>query len=159
MKAANPPEQQIHRLGAQAVALPSRLEALLAYWLQKCGPRPMPQRADLPVSELKPWLGQLALIEIEEHGAFRIRLGGTNLIRRLGREATGARVDDLAFDIARQLRAILTAVVRDGEPIIAISHVLLGRLVESYSEVALPLAGADGALATILFASYENRRR
>ena len=45
----------------------------------------------------------VVLLEPSAEGDFRFRLCGTNLIERFGREATGARVDALAGDIARPL--------------------------------------------------------
>ncbi len=145
--------QEIHRLGERPLTLPPRLENLLSYWLQKCGGRAMPLRDELPVHELKPWLGHLALIEVG--GERRIRLCGTNLIRRFGREATGLSADELAPDIAQQLRAILNAVNKALAPIVAVSHVRLGRSTITHAEVALPLAGADGRFASVLLGSCQ----
>lgn len=147
-------EQEIHRLGAHTQSLPLPLEQLLSYWLQKCAGRPMPAREDLPVQELRPWLGQLALIEIRGEADFHIRLCGTNLIRRFGREATGLSVNELATDIAQQLRAVLKAAQRARAPIVAVSHVQLGRTLVSHSEVALPLSGGGGGIASVLLGSY-----
>ncbi|HXC54606.1 MAG TPA: PAS domain-containing protein [Rhizomicrobium sp.] len=149
--------QEIHRLGAHIRSLPSGLESLLSYWLQKCAGRPMPARDDLPVQELRPWLGHLALIELAGDGKFRVRLCGTNLIRRFGREATGVLVDDLAVDVAQQLKAILRSVDRAAAPVIAVSHVQLGRTAVSHSEVALPLSGAGGRIGTVMLGSYPIR--
>ncbi len=150
-------EQQIHRLGAQIRSLPPQLEALLSYWLQKCDGRAMPIRGDLPVGELRPWIGHLALLEIVGEQDFRVRLCGTDLIRRFGREATGAVVRDLAFDIAQHLTAILKATVKADAPVVAVSHVQLGRATYVYSEVALPLADPDGRVAMMLLGSYPVR--
>ncbi|MEJ0040980.1 MAG: PAS domain-containing protein [Rhizomicrobium sp.] len=149
--------QKIHRLGTQTRSIPPALQALISYWLQKCGGRPLPGRDSLPVQELRPWLGHLALVEVADDGRFRLRLSGTDLIRRFGREATGRDVDELADDIRRQLRAILQATIRGGVPVVANSSVPLGRATHWYCEVALPLAGADGGLSTILFCSYPQR--
>jgi hypothetical protein len=149
--------QEIHRLGAQARALPPSLETLLSYWLTKCGGRPMPGRDDLPVRELRPWLGQLALIEILGEQDFHIRVSGTNLIRRFGREATGMAVNELATDIAQQLRAVLKAACKAMAPVVAVSHVQLGRATVSHCEVALPLSGEGGRVATVLLGSYPLR--
>ncbi len=151
------PQQEIHRLGAQTRSLPSHLESLLSYWLQKCSGREMPSRDELPVQELRPWLGQLALIEAAGEADFRIRLCGTNLIRRFGREATGLAVDELADDIAQQLRAILRATVRAGAPVVAVSPVQLGRITVWHSEVALPLSGAAGQITTLMLGCYPVR--
>jgi hypothetical protein len=150
-------QQEIHRLGAQARSLPPSLEDLLSYWLTKCGGRPMPGRDDIPVRELRPWLGQLALIEVRGEHDFRIRVSGTNLIRRFGREATGMAVNELAADIAQQLRALLKAACKAMAPVVAVSHVQLGRATISHCEVALPLSGAGGHVVTVLLGSYPVR--
>ncbi|MEJ0026416.1 MAG: PAS domain-containing protein [Rhizomicrobium sp.] len=150
--------QKIQSLGTQTHALPPALQSLISCWLQKCGGRPMPWRESLPVQELKPWLGHLALIEVVDESRFRLRLSGTHLIRRFGREATGRDVDELADDIRRQLRAILRATIRGGAPVVANSSVPLGRATDWYCEVALPLAGPGGGLSAVLFCSYPVKR-
>ena len=152
-------DQEIHRLGAQTRSLPPQLESLLAYWLQKCGGRKMPARDDLPTRELQPWMGHLALIEIAGENDFRVRLCGTNLIRRFGREATGVAVGELAFDIARQIAAILKATTKAMAPVVAVSQVALGAGISTYSEVALPLYGAGTRIGTVLIGSYPVRER
>lgn len=156
-KSRAPGEQQIHRLGAQIRSLPPQLESLVSYWLQKCDGRAMPTRDDLPVGELRAWIGHLALLEIAGEKDFRVRLCGTDLIRRFGREATGVMVGELAFDIAQHLTAILKATVKADAPVVAISLIPLGRATYAYSEVALPLSGLDGRTAMVLLGSYPIR--
>ena len=151
------PQQEIHRLGAQARALPPKLESLLSYWLQKCDGRAMPARADLPTAELQPWMGHLALIDVAEEPNFHIRICGTNLIRRFGREATGTGVNELADDIARQIKSILRVTIKAGAPIVAVSPIEFGRSTVFYYEVALPLAGPGGRVAAVLLGSYQFR--
>jgi hypothetical protein len=113
----------------------------------------MPARDDLTVDELLPWRVQLALVEAGSGEEFHITHCGLQLIRRLGREATGCGVRELAPDIGAHLAAILTTTCRVAAPVAAVSHVQLGRVLSSYSEVALPLAGADGPVAAILLGS------
>ena len=151
-------QQWVHSLGTRAHALPSALQALVSLWLQRCGGRPMPWRDSLPVQDLRPWLGHLALIEVGVQERFRMRLSGTHLIRRFGREATGLDIDELADDVKRQLRAILKAAVKAGAPVVAHSAVPLGRATDWHCEVALPLAAATGAMSTILFCSYPRKQ-
>ena len=151
------PQQEIHRLGAQTRALPPKLESLLSYWLQKCDGRQMPSRADLPTAELAPWMGHLALIEIAGEQDFHVRVCGTNLIRRFGREATGVGVNELAADIAGQIKSILKTTIKAAAPIVAISPVEFGRSTVFYCEVALPLSGPGGRVAAVLLGSYQFR--
>ncbi len=158
LKSKTPGEQDIHRLGAQIRALPPQLESLTAYWLQKCAGREMPLRAELPVDELRPWLGHLALLELAGERDSRVRLCGSDLIRRFGREATGARVGELAVDISRQLTAIIKATAKAMAPVVSLSPVQLGHTTTTYCEVALPLGGSGGRLAILLLASYPVRQ-
>ena len=150
-------KQQIYRLGERSRALPSQLESVLSFWLQKCAGRTMPFRDEFPTGELRPWLGHLALIEVSGDSHMFLRLSGTGLIRRFGREATGMQVDELAGDISQQLRAILRAVMRAAAPIVATSCVPLGRTTVWHCDVALPLATAAGRPGTVLFCSYPIR--
>jgi len=110
------------------------------------------------MEELRPWLGHLAIVEVGPEDHFHLRLSGIHLIRRFGREATGHEVGELAADIKRQLRAILMATIQGGVPVVAHSAVPLGRATYWHCEVALPLAGATGAMTTILFCSYPQGR-
>jgi hypothetical protein len=158
LKSKIPGEQDIHRLGAQIRALPPQLESLTSYWLQKCAGREMPQRDELPVEELRPWLGHLALLELAGERDSRVRLCGSNLIRRFGREATGVRVGELAVDISRQLTAIVRATVKAMAPVVSLSSVQLGHTATVYCEVALPLGDANGRLAMVLLGSYPVRQ-
>jgi hypothetical protein len=151
VKAAATKEQEIHRLGALARPLPPQLQSLVSHWLRKCGGRQMPAQGEMPVAELRPWLADLALIDVADGG--RVRLCGVNLIRRLGREATDTPIDELAADIAGQLRAVLKAAGKAMAPVIAVSYVRLGRVSDVYCEAALPLSGRDGGIAIVMLGS------
>jgi hypothetical protein len=151
------PQQEIHRLGAQPRALPAKLESLLSYWLQKRDGRQMPSRADLPTAELRPWMGQLALIEVASEQDFHIRVCGTNLIRRFGREATGYGVNDLAPDIALQITSMVKSTIKAAAPIVAVSPIEFGRATVHYSELALPLSVPGVRVAAVLLGSYQFR--
>lgn len=116
-----------------------KLKALLVCWREKSRDRAMPAREDLPLQVLKPWIGHLALLEPEPHG-FRIRLGGTELIPRFGRETTGLSVARLAPDIRKGLCATIDMAIARRAPVIsAISIRFEGRRT-LYSELLLPLS-------------------
>ena len=99
-----------------------RLTALLELWQRKAAMAGIPRRQDFEVSELKPWLGHITLLDVEpmvpivpaERSAgawagresrfpaagsgayrFRVRLAGTRRVETLGRDDTG---DYLAGD-------------------------------------------------------------
>lgn len=141
--------QQIRRLGIQTVQLPASLEALLSLWLQRCAGRAMPAAADLSAQDLRPWAGHLAVVATPQDERFCIAQCGFDLIRRFGREATNAPVDELAPDIAAQLRALLKATVKAAAPVSARSQVRLGIGASDYMEIALPLA-ENGRIGSVL---------
>lgn len=151
-------EHDIHRLGAQIRALPPQLEALTSYWLQKCAGREMPLRDEMPAEELRPWAGHLALLEVAGERDAHVRLCGSDLIRRFGREATGVHISDLAFDISRQLAAIVKATAKAMAPVVSLAPVQLGHTATYYCEVALPLGTPNGRLAIVLLGSYPVRQ-
>ena len=67
-----------------------RLTWLYGYWLDKRGGRPAASRADLAPSEINPFLPILNLIDVQKEPlGFRHRLVGTEIVERLGRDATG----------------------------------------------------------------------
>jgi hypothetical protein len=147
-------QQEIHRLGAQSRSIPSPLQELLAYWLEKCEGRAMPMREDLPHRELRPWYGQLALFDAVGDSDFQFRVCGTNLIRRFGREATNLYASDLAPDIARHLREVLKTTLRAEGPVVATSGVQLGRATLWHCEVAMPLGSLENRRGMVLLGSY-----
>lgn len=77
-----------------------RLRAVFDYWNGKRRGREMPSRADLDPADLKPFLAQLALLDVEnEPLRFRYRLVGTEVTRiRRGTtksDPTGQYVDEV----------------------------------------------------------------
>lgn len=149
--------QKIHRLGAQTQSLPPDVQQLVSYWLRKCSGRLMPAGCDLSTEELRPWNGHLAVIESLGEGRFVVRRSGFELIRRLGREATGLDVAELAADLERQLHAVLAATTRAAAPVVACSAVPLGHTTAWFCDVALPLARPIGGMGAVLFCSYPTR--
>lgn len=75
-----------------------RLGWLYGYWLKKKGDRDAASRADLAPAEIKPFLPILNLIDVrKEPLGFRHRLVGTEIVERLGRDATGCWVDSALY--------------------------------------------------------------
>ncbi|HEX3808374.1 MAG TPA: PAS domain-containing protein [Rhizomicrobium sp.] len=142
---------------AAFAALDPKLKLLFEYWNAKRGTQPLPARLGLPVAELKPWIGQLAILEPSGTRDFRFRLCGTGLIRRFGREATGAGVHELAGDVRETLQAPLRHVLSARVPVIARPRIHVGEKSEIYSELLLPLSDGGESVTTILLGAYLSR--
>lgn len=131
-----------------------KLRALQSLWNDARGPRPMPARADLDVKMLKPWIGNLALIDIFQDGDAEFRLCGTNLHARFGGEVTKRRVSSLESEISGALRDCIIAVCRSRAPGELEHHRMVDGTAMSFRELCLPLSDDGKCISTLLFASY-----
>jgi hypothetical protein len=140
-------------LTLQDAAANQKLAALRTLWEQKRGERTMPCRGDLSVVDLRPWLGHLALIDLDCTGD-TFRLCGTNLFARFGGDVTGLRVADLRGEGGRAIRDCIARIrvetVPDAESHTQVIH---GEQV-TFNELALPLSNGDAELKVVLVASY-----
>jgi hypothetical protein len=136
-----------------------KLRDLLALWTDKCAGRAMPSRADLAVSALKPWLGNLALIDIQGDGGAVFRLCGTNLHARFGGEMTRRDVSELSPAIGESFCACLEWACSSKTPTEAIHERVINGVPATFSELHLPLSDDAIHVHTLLFASYPVTRK
>jgi hypothetical protein len=126
----------------------------MEYWRSRRDGHAIPAYGDLPVRELKPWLGHLALIDPMKNGDFRIRLGGTELIPRFGRESTGLTIRELDRSIREGLLSVLRRACVKKQPVItALTTRFQGRRT-LHSEVVLPFRTADMHVGMLVLGSY-----
>ncbi|MET4697855.1 hypothetical protein ABIE65_000872 [Constrictibacter sp. MBR-5] len=97
---------------------PSTLQRdLHALWLSKRGSGAVPLRRAFDVIELRPWLGFLCLVDIEEQGRdFRYRIFGTRIASLIGCELTGRRLSEIDGGLRDGLRPGYVEVARSGAP-------------------------------------------
>jgi hypothetical protein len=140
-------------LTLKAASANQKLTALRKLWEQKRGRRAMPARADLTVTDLRPWLGNLALLDLEARGEV-FRLCGVNLFSRFGGDQTGQHVADLRGDGAHPFRNCVSSVRQARAPVDQ-SHmqIIHGEQV-TFEELALPLTDGGAEMKIVLFASY-----
>jgi hypothetical protein len=92
------------------------LQALYAYWAAKRQGRPMPDRANIDPIEMKPWLGNLMLVERKDDGDYIYRLYGSTFVNQFKVDMTGKRVNELPEQQASLLRTEYDAVVHSRMP-------------------------------------------
>ena len=136
-----------------------KLQALLALWNERRGGKQMPSRDDLPVTTLRPWLGNLALIDLTGAAPY-FRLCGTGLHARFGGEMTRKKLDTL--DDARDgkdLRLCIAKVRNTFSPVQMTHEADMpgGKMI--FHELCAPLAHDGTHIDTVLFASYPERRK
>ncbi|PJI38945.1 PAS domain-containing protein [Ferrovibrio sp.] len=84
------------------MSCPEELRSLEAFWHMKRGGRALPRRSDFTPEELRPWLGNLAIIAVERDMRdmrFRVALSGTQLDSYRGHGITGRYVDEVCSGI------------------------------------------------------------
>jgi hypothetical protein len=119
----------------------------------------MPSRADLDVSGLKPWLGNLALIDIAEDGRAVFRLCGTNLHARFGGERTRHDVSALDTEIGQSFRDCISRVRRTGAPAESGHERVIDGAPAAFRELCVPLSDDGVHIQTLLFASFPVTKR
>lgn len=92
------------------------LRALYGYWAGKRAGRALPDRSDIDPIEMKPWLGNLMLVERLAGGDYLYRLYGSTFVNQFKVDMTGKRVNELPEKQAELLRSEYDAVVHSGIP-------------------------------------------
>jgi len=82
----------------------ARLLGLLQYWRSKCQGDVMPARRDIDPIEMKPWLGNLLLVEFPaDRMQYRIRLEGVNIVHFYGTSRQGKGIEALTSEEERRI--------------------------------------------------------
>jgi hypothetical protein len=134
-----------------------KLVSLAEYWSSKRGCRATPSRADFPVSELRPCIGNLAIIEVDLAARWRFRLCGTNLFPRFGGDVSGRYLDSLPADIVRSTAACVARTSRSKEPVPDHHARMIDGHLARFEETGFPLSDDNIAVNTVLFASFPTK--
>jgi hypothetical protein len=142
-----------------------KLARLYDLWVERCAGRSLPERNDFDPVQLKPWLGNLALIEVGDERRYRYRLYGTNFVFRFGVEMTGRTLDELPSEQSAAIRRDYDAVVQSGQPlsrrytnsfdIIDMHRRLDSQRLETWERLVLPLANGGNGVAMLIVAAYQ----
>jgi len=111
----------------------------------------MPARAQFAIQDLQPWFGNLALIDIPSH---TVRLCGTNLISRFGRDATGWDIASLDEAVAASVTPYIDRAQATKASIEDVHNRIIDGYLVSYRELVLPLSDDADHVTMILFGSY-----
>jgi hypothetical protein len=131
----------------------AKLHALLTLWNKQRRNRPLPSRLDFTPMDLRPWIGNIALVDIRINDGAVFRLCGTNLFPRFGGERTGQRVAELDDDIGGAFRFAIQQVLHTRRPFLAM-HDGSGSRPRQFLELCMPLSDTGLHIGTLMFASY-----
>ena len=127
----------------------------LDLWDQKRGDRAVPARYDFTFEELRPWLGELHLLEVLPDD-FRFKVFATGTAERVKREYTGRLISEAEpRELAREAMAAYRQAVNARAPHFSDrSNIHIEGRAFSWHRLILPL-GVDGSTVDHLFVCIE----
>jgi hypothetical protein len=138
-----------------------RLRRLYDYWLERKGHRRFPARRDIDPLDFPYALGSIMLLDVlRDPLRFRVRLHGTELVKRDTDDLTGKFFDDMPMtDFHRIAVERCTRLVGTGDPAVFHLDRVLDNRVRRYEALWLPLSD-DGANVTMLVCAliYQDRQ-
>ena len=131
--------------------LSRRLQQFLDLWERKRVGRLMPTRQDFAFEELRPWLGELHLLEVLP-GDFRFKVFATGTAERVKREFTGRLMSEAEpKELIREAMTAYRHTVESRTPSFADrSNIEIDGRIFSWHRLVLPLS-ADGQAVDHLF--------
>jgi len=132
---------------------PGFMADFAAYWESLRRGRELPTRSDIVFEDLRPWIGQISLVDVVDRPRrFRWRLVGTRIAERMGRDSTGLWFDEVYRD--RILDGYIenySLTVDRREPVWFSGDLeFVGREFIGFEMVQAPLGGAAGSVAMIV---------
>jgi hypothetical protein len=136
----------------------ARLVELLAWWNARRGTRSMPSRTDFEVGDLKPWLGNIHLLDVEEGGAeFRYRVYGSHLAQYFGKDFTGMTTAVVREASREIVRSEYGAVVRERRPMLVQRDRSIAGRDTPVERLILPLSSDGVGVDKLLVGAYPVR--
>jgi hypothetical protein len=135
----------------------AKLCRLYEYWRSKRGERRLPARADVDPVEFSFALGHIMLIDVlREPLTFRVRLHGTEMIRRVGYEMTGKNLYDLPVESKYRdyVLARCEGLVARPEPLIVTNDRTLQNRLREYEALWLPFSDDGTSVNMLMCALY-----
>lgn len=126
-------------------------EGLYRYWDAVRHGRRFPDRAAIDAIEIKPWLGQINILDVLHPLDFRYRLYGSGLGQISGYDLTGKLLSALTAEQQIVVAGFYKAVVDLGVPALLVNFVLEeGKEHQHLSRLILPLGPTDDTVTGLL---------
>ena len=133
----------------------ARLRGLWEYWKSKRAGTTLPGRAAISPHEMRPWLGNLLLMDVVEEGRdFRYRLHGTQLVQLFGADLTGRLVSALGVPDVDRLLAEGRRVVESRDAHYTEETVVAEKQHIAIAKLILPLASNGSDVDMLIVGIY-----
>jgi hypothetical protein len=141
-----------------------KLRSLLDFWRARLTGNYLPSRASIDPIDMKPWLGNLLLIEVSPDEGFRYRLYGSEFVMEFGREMTGQTLEALNPEHRELIEAEYRAACEHRQPMarrytasfdwLLPSGQCLGKRTVTWERLSLPLARDGVTVDMLLVGAY-----
>jgi len=136
------------------------LRALRDFWLKLKGDRIAPSRSDFSPADLKPWLGNIILINIEANPPrYYVRVAGSNITHDLGQEFSGKYYDQfLDRDVYEAIAEDFKKFTSAGKPFYYQgAFIEAPRRVRDYFRLVLPFSSDGESIDMVMIGLYLHR--
>jgi hypothetical protein len=131
------------------------LRGLWAYWAGKLRAGSLPARKDISPQQLRPWLGNLLLLDVIDGGRdFQYRLHGAKLVQLFGADLTGRFVSKLPLKNVDALLEEGREAVSNRNIVYIEDGIVAEKTFIRISKLILPLASDGAAVDMLLVGIY-----
>lgn len=156
-----PPEGAPERPGMTQDNLTLRhpkLLSLYAHWLEQGGASGLPLAAALDPAALRPWLGNLVLMEIRQGADIVYSYYGRGFADAFGLDRMGQSIANLPEPQADVLRAEYEAVRVSGRPVARVYSADFDGVPSTWERLVLPLSDEGETVTKLLVGAYRLER-
>jgi len=136
---------------------PKLIEAY-AYWMERCGSRPLPRRSDLNPVAMRGFISHVGLFEVRREGDgsldYFVRLAGGRIDDVFGWRGGRPLTDGLPPQIARRWREPVDQVVKTGRPIRARSRIAYENKIWMDGEMLYAPLGEQATAPDMIFFAF-----
>lgn len=130
------------------------LQRLLVFWHGRCADGRAPIADLLDPADLRPWLGNLLVMDVETDGAYTYAYYGDSLALAFGGSLVGHSLDALPLAQSHLLTEEYERVRAAGAPVSRTYRANFDGRDQTWERLVLPLGGADGGIVKLLVAAY-----
>jgi len=135
-----------------------KLLSLYALWLEQGGSTGLPLTAALDPASLRPWIGNLLLMEVRRGSDFVYSYYGRGFADAFGQDRMGQSIEALPEAQADLLRAEYEAVRLSGRPTARVYSADFNGVPSTWERLVLPLSDDGETVTKLLVGAYRLER-
>jgi hypothetical protein len=131
------------------------LLSLHEYWLSQCAGGIPPSAADLKPAELRPWIGNLLIMDVTRGDDFIYSYYGQTFADAFGEDRVGQSIASLPEAQRRLLQTEYEQVRLEGRPLARLYTAVFDGVPATWERLVLPLSSDGAGVDKLMVAAYE----